>query len=116
MLVCPFQGENVPMILRHEDVRAAAKDWKTYSSDAPFRVPIPSEEEVRTMRQLPVEIDPPEHTEYRKIVEPFFQRAKDPEMVAQVEALIRRTWWRRRCGADRSKWCASLRCRSNRAR
>jgi cytochrome P450 len=88
VLVCPFQGEEVPMILRHEDVRAAAKDWKKYSSNAPFRVPIPSEEDVRTMRQLPVEIDPPEHTDYRKIVEPFFQRAKDPGMVARVEALM----------------------------
>jgi cytochrome P450 len=83
-----FQGEEVPMILRHEDVRRAAKDWKTFSSDAPFRVPIPSEEDVRTMRQLPVETNPPEHTEYREIVEPFFRRAKTPEMVAQVESLI----------------------------
>ena len=43
VLECDFQGEKVPMILRHEDVRKAAKDWKTFSSDAPFRVPIPSE-------------------------------------------------------------------------
>lgn len=78
------------MILRHEDVRRAAKDCKTFSSDAPFRVPIPSEEDVRTMRQLPVETDPPDHTEYREIVEPFFRRAKDPAVVAQVEALIDR--------------------------
>ncbi len=88
ILECPFQGESVPMILRHEDVRKAAKDWKTFSSDAPFRVPIPSEEEVRTMRQLPIETNPPEHTEYRAIVEPFFQRAKQPEVIAKVEALI----------------------------
>jgi cytochrome P450 len=88
VLPCNFQGEPVPMILRHEEVRKAARDWKTYSSDAPFRVPIPSEEDVRTMRQLPVETDPPDHTDYRRIVEPFFQRAKDPQMVAQVEALI----------------------------
>jgi cytochrome P450 len=40
------------------------------------------------MRQLPVETDPPEHTEYRKIVEPFFARAKDAAMIAQVEALM----------------------------
>jgi cytochrome P450 len=40
------------------------------------------------MRQLPVEIDPPEHTEYRKLIEPFFQRAKDPTVMAQVEGLI----------------------------
>ncbi len=85
-----FQGEEVPMILRLEDVRRAAKDWKTYSSDAPFRVPIPSEEDVRSMRQLPVETDPPEHTEYREIVEPFFQRPKDPVMIAQVESLVDR--------------------------
>ncbi len=83
-----FQGEQIPMILRHADVRQAAKDWQTYSSDAPFRVPIPSEEEARSMRQLPIETNPPEHTEYRAIVEPFFQRPKAPEMIAKVEALI----------------------------
>lgn len=88
VLKCDFQGESVPMILRHEEVRRAAKDWKTYSSDAPFRVPIPSEEDVRSMRQLPVEIDPPDHTEYRKLIEPFFLRAKDPSVMAQVEGLI----------------------------
>src|SRR6266481_1568752 len=88
ILQCPFQGETMPMILRHADLREAAKDWTTYSSDAPFRVPIPSEEEVRTMRQLPIETNPPEHTEYRAIVEPFFQRAKQPDVIAKVEALI----------------------------
>ncbi len=88
VLQCPFQGEMLPMILRHADVREAAKDWHTFSSDAPFRVPIPSEEAVRSMRQLPIETNPPEHTEYRAIIEPFFQRAKQPEVIAQVEALI----------------------------
>lgn len=76
------------MILRHEDVRKTAMDWKTFSSNAPFRVPIPSEEEMRTMRQLPIERDPPEHTEYRNLVSPFFQRAKEPPYVARVEALL----------------------------
>lgn len=90
ILKCDFQGESVPMILRHEAVRRAAKDWKRFSSDAPFRVPIPSEEDVRTVRQLPIETDPPEHTEYRKIVEPFFHRAKEPAVIAQVEALVDR--------------------------
>lgn len=88
VLKCPFQGEEVPMLLRHADVRAAAKDWETFSSDAPFRVPIPSEEEMRTMRQLPIETNPPEHKEYRAIVDPFFQRAKKPEVIAKVESLI----------------------------
>lgn len=83
-----FRGEKIPMILRHEEVRKAAKDWKTYSSDAPFRVPIPSEEDMRRMRQLPIETDPPVHTEYREIVEPIFKRAKDPGVIAAVEGLI----------------------------
>ena len=88
VLSCEFQGDTIPMILRHADVREAAKDWKKFSSDAPFRVPIPSEEEVRSIRQLPVEIDPPEHTEYRAIVEPFFARAKMPEVIAGIELII----------------------------
>lgn len=76
------------MLLRHADVRAAAKDWQTFSSDAPFRVPIPSEEEMRTMRQLPIETNPPQHTEYRKIVEPFFKRSRTPEVVKKVQDLV----------------------------
>lgn len=88
VMQCPFHGEDIAMILRHEDVRRAAKDWQAFSSDAPFRVPIPSEEDVRSMRQLPIETDPPEHTDYRAIVEPFFQRAKDPAVIARVESLL----------------------------
>lgn len=88
VMQCPFHGENITMILRHGDVRQAAKDWRTFSSDAPFRVPIPSEENVRTMRQLPIETDPPAHGEYRAIVEPFFQRPKSPEMIARIESLV----------------------------
>ena len=79
------------MILRHADVMSAAKDWKTYSSDAPFRVPIPSEEHVRKVRQLPIETDPPLHGEYREIVEPFFKKPRDPLFAAEISALIGKT-------------------------
>jgi cytochrome P450 len=88
VLVNEFQGVPVPMILRHEDVRRSAKDWQTFSSDAPLRIPIPSEENVRTVRQLPLEIDPPDHGDYRAIAEPFFNRAKLPEVVGKVEMLV----------------------------
>lgn len=88
VLQCPFQGENVPMLLGHADVRRAAKDWRTFSSDAPFRVPIPSEETVRTMRQLPIETDPPTHTAYRDLVDPFFQRAKNEAVMGRIEVLV----------------------------
>lgn len=88
VLKCPFQGEEITMILRHGDVRSAATDWQTFSSDAPFRVPIPSEEAVRTIRQLPIETDPPRHTDYRALTDPFFQRAKQADVIAGVKAMI----------------------------
>ena len=83
-----FQGEQVPMILRHRDVRDAAKDTTTFSSDAPRRVPIPSEEDVRTVRQYPLEVDPPVHAAYRKVAEPFFLRPKQPEVLEKINSLI----------------------------
>jgi len=88
ILKATFQGKKIPMILGFRDVRAAAADWKTFSNDAPFRVPIPSEEDVRSVRQLPIETDPPEHADYRKIVEPFFRQPKEAEMVQKVNVLI----------------------------
>ena len=88
VLRCPYGDEEVLMLLRHEDVRRAARDWKTFSSDAPFRVPVPSEEDVRTMRQLPIEADPPDHNDYRRLVEPFFMRAREPAFVALILSLI----------------------------
>jgi cytochrome P450 len=76
---CPFQGGNLPLILRHADVKTTAKDWNTFGSDAPFRVPIPSDEKVRNVRQLPIVTNPPKHTEFRNIVEPYFKRPRDVE-------------------------------------
>jgi cytochrome P450 len=88
VLVNNFQGNEVPMILRHAEIRQAARDWQALSSDAPMRVPIPSEENVRTVRQLPLEVDPPDQTDYRDIAEPFFARAKLPEVIARMESLV----------------------------
>jgi cytochrome P450 len=88
ILVNEFEGEPVPMILRHEDLRNAAKDWKKFSSDAPMHISQPPEVDVRTVRQLPLEIDPPDHSDYRTIAEPYFNRAKLPEVIARVEELV----------------------------
>lgn len=88
VLAADLDGDTIPMFLRHKDVRDAARDWKTFSSDAPFRVPIPSEFAERSVRQLPIETDPPEHTQWRAIVEPFFRRPKDPEFVTRMGILV----------------------------
>jgi cytochrome P450 len=88
VLPCDFEGERVPMILRHADVKQATKEWQKFSSDAPRRLSFPTEEEVRSMRQFPLEVDPPEHTESRKLVEPFFARPKLPEVIAKMETMV----------------------------
>lgn len=88
VLRADMDGENISLILRHKDLREAARDTATFSSDTPCRVPIPSEENVRSVRQLPIEVDPPAHTEYRALVEPFFKRANQAEYIQKIEALV----------------------------
>lgn len=83
-----MDGEDIPLILRHKDLREAARDTATFTSDTPCRVPIPAEESVRSVRQLPIETDPPAHTEYRNLIEPFFKRPNEPEYIEKIEALI----------------------------
>lgn len=83
-----MDGETIPMILGHRAVREAARDWQTFSSDAPFRVPIPSEEGVRSVRQLPIEADPPVHSAFRALVKPFFMKPVRPDYVARIDMLI----------------------------
>ena len=65
-------------------MRNAAKDWETFNSDVPFRVAISSWEDVRTMRQLPIETNPHEHERNRALVATFFHRAKEPATIARV--------------------------------
>lgn len=88
VLESDFLGENVPMILRYRDLQAAARDTAIFSSDAPFRVPVPAEDAVRPVRQLPIETDPPDHTDYRAIVQPFFSRPRTPEMAEEMAPLV----------------------------
>ncbi|MEM1411493.1 MAG: cytochrome P450 [Pseudomonadota bacterium] len=88
VLESDFVGENVPMILRYDELQTAARDFETFSSDAPFRVPVPAEDAVRPVRQLPIETDPPQHTDYRIIVQPFFSRPRSPEMAAEIAPVV----------------------------
>ena len=83
-----FNGEEIPLVLRLQDLRKTLKDWQSFSSDHPFKVVPHTEEKMRTMRQLPIEMDPPDHTEYRSLVEPFFKRPNDPAYIKDMEQLI----------------------------
>lgn len=89
------QNDAVTMILRHRDVRKCAHNWSAFSSDAGKdvgRIVVPSEVNIRSIRQIPFEVDPPLHGDYRAIVEPWFKRPLEPayqeKLAEQINALI----------------------------
>ena len=86
--VTEFNGETLPFILRLKDLRKAAKNWQEFSSDHPFLVVPHSEAELRSMRQIPIEMDPPEHTDFRSLVEPFFNRPTQHDYIEDMAQLI----------------------------
>jgi cytochrome P450 len=74
------QNDPVTMLLRLKDVRKSAHKYKQFSSEAkPGRIVVPSEVNIRDVRQLPFEVDPPSHTAYRALVEAWFRRASTEE-------------------------------------
>lgn len=81
-------GERLVSILRFTDLKAALHDWRRFTSDAPFRVPIPEESDVRQVRQLPLETDPPEHRDWRRIVRGTFSRPRIATLTPQIEAVV----------------------------
>lgn len=86
--ITDFNGEEIPFVLRLKDLRKTVKDWQNFSSDHPFKVVPHSEEELRTMRQIPIEMDPPDHTDYRAVLEPFFKRPTQPEYMQDMAELV----------------------------
>jgi cytochrome P450 len=65
----------------HANVRAAARDTENYSSD------LQGDRDVRTYRQIPLEVDPPRHHLYRTALSPLFVKPKIEKMIPQFEAI-----------------------------
>lgn len=89
---CPLARSNKHggfwLMTRHEDVRAAALDWRSYTSSVPGVTAVP----VITPRsepQLPIEIDPPRHSRYRALVNPVFAPQRVTEITPRIKALVR---------------------------
>ncbi|MBB4080726.1 hypothetical protein GGR28_003361 [Lewinella aquimaris] len=87
------QDDPVTMILRLKDLRKTAHNYKTFQSGAtPGRIVVPSEVNIRDTRQIPFELDPPEHTAYRAAVEAWFRRPLEEDytraLTGQIEALV----------------------------
>jgi cytochrome P450 len=77
---------------RYRDVAAIAQDWRTFSSahdidgtgNGYLGVTIPSP----PVRALPTEVDPPEHTEFRKILKPLFDKAAARRLAPRIRMLV----------------------------
>ena len=83
-----FGGEVMPVLTRWRDVRDAARDWRRFSNDGPGRVPVPAETDIRSLRQLPIEIDPPAHGAYKALVKDWFRRPlEDARLAARIAAI-----------------------------
>lgn len=73
------------VLTRYDDVRRGLLDWETFSSATPGTTSIPTSVR-RTFNEIPLEVDPPEHTRYRAIVTPWFSKTA----VERLEPQIRR--------------------------
>lgn len=82
------EGRAMPLVLRLKELRRVCKDTATYSNDDPFMIVPHSEADVRSVRQYPIETDPPEHTEYRALVEPMFRKPDLPAYQAGMRAMV----------------------------
>jgi cytochrome P450 len=76
------------LLTRYADVRAAALDWRRFTSSVVGITAIPVITP-RTTPQLPIEIDPPQHSLYRALVNPMFSPQRIAEFAPTVEALAR---------------------------
>ncbi len=83
-----MHGEELLMLLRWRDVRAAARDVVRFDSGQLGRVPTPPETDIRSFRQLPIETNAPEHTAWKALVQPYFRRPKAPGPKAEIETLV----------------------------
>jgi len=83
------QNDPVLMLLRLKDVRKTARDWQSFRSGVtPGRIVVPSEVSIRQTRQIPFEMDPPEHTEYRALLESWFRRPQQPDYQIALAGLV----------------------------
>ena len=73
------------MLSRYEDVAAAALDPETFASGVPFV------ENTTTsgLEAIPISLNPPLHTSYRRLLNPFFRASRISAIEPEVRALAR---------------------------
>jgi cytochrome P450 len=73
-------------LTRYEDVTRAALDYESFTSSVVGTTVIPPSQP-RTEPLLPIELDPPEHSLYRGLVNGLFAKPRIDELRPQLEAL-----------------------------
>jgi cytochrome P450 len=74
------------LLSRYEDVRGALSDWQTFSSNFPGRIAIPHTVP-GPAPGIPIEFDPPKHTQYRSAVSKFFSPGEVKKLEPEVTRL-----------------------------
>lgn len=74
------------LLTRYDDVRRAATDWRSFTSSVVGVTAIPVITH-RTEPQLPIELDPPQHSRYRALVNPLFSQARIEQLRPRVQAI-----------------------------
>ncbi len=77
------------VLTRYDDVTAAALDHESFTSAVVGTTVIPPSQP-REYPLLPIELDPPEHTGYRALVNPLFAKPRIDAMRPDLEALAAR--------------------------
>jgi cytochrome P450 len=75
-------GSGYHVFNRYQDVRRCAANWRTFSSTDGWLLNPPA----GNLPILPEDLDPPYHTAWRRVLNPFFS----PEAVSRLEASARR--------------------------
>jgi cytochrome P450 len=75
-------GPGYHVFNRYQDVRRCAADWRTFSSTDGWLLNPPE----GNLPILPEDLDPPYHTAWRRVLNPFFS----PEAIGRLEANTRR--------------------------
>src|SRR5215472_5244589 len=65
------EGSGFWALARYEDIVSASQNCKVFSSSRGIRLEEMTDEELQARRTM-MEMDPPEHTNYRRIVQPPF--------------------------------------------
>jgi cytochrome P450 len=87
----PAGDEDVVFVRGFRALKVALNDWRTFSSDTHGFLVLTPQDKTRTFRQYPFELDPPQHTAYRALIEPFYKRALTPEYATRIQHIVRQS-------------------------